>query len=68
MPPGYNGILIGLNVEYTKKARGSLLIECQCTVPEFDERTEVSIASRITDSSGDLVATATALWLIGPQG
>jgi len=67
MPPGYNGILIGLNVEYTKKARGDLMIECQCEVPEFDDRTEVPVQTIITDAAGDVVTTATARWLIGPQ-
>ncbi len=67
MPPGYNGILIGLNVEYSKKARGELLAECQCTVPSFEERTEIPVQTTIKDASGDVVTTATARWLIGPQ-
>jgi len=67
MPNGYNGILVGLDVEYTKKARGYLSIECQCEVPEFDERTEISVATKITDNAGEVVTTATARWLIGPQ-
>jgi len=67
MPTGYNGILIGLNVEYVKKARGDLTIECQCDVPQFDERTEIPVQSTITDSDGDVVTTATARWIIGPQ-
>lgn len=67
MPTGYNGILIGLNVEYIKKARGNLVIECQSEVPTFDNRTEIPVTSTITDESGDTVTTATARWLIGPQ-
>ncbi len=68
MPSGYNGILIGLDVTYTKKARGVLTIECQCTVPAFSERTEIPVETRIIDAAGDTVTTATARWLIGPQG
>jgi len=67
MPMGYNGILVGLNVEYSKKARGTLLVECQCTVPEFTERTEIPVQTTITDAAGDVVTVATARWLIGPQ-
>lgn len=67
MPSGFNGILIKLTVDYTKKARGDLLAECKTEVPEFKERTEVPVVSEIRDSSGDLVCTATATWLIGPQ-
>ena len=67
MPGGFNGILVKLNVDYTKKARGDLLAECKTEVPEFKERTEVPVVSEIRDSSGDIVCTATAIWLIGPQ-
>lgn len=67
MPTDYNGILVGLNVEYSKKARGKLIAECQCEVPKFDERTEVPVITTITDTAGDVVTTATARWLIGPQ-
>jgi acyl-coenzyme A thioesterase PaaI-like protein len=66
MPTGYNGILTGLNVEYTKKARGTLCIECRCEVPEFTERTEIQVKTQITDGLGDIVTTATARWLVGP--
>jgi len=67
MPAGYNGILINLNVEYIKKARGALIAECQCSVPEFTESTEIPVETVITDPSGDVVTKATVLWLIGPQ-
>ena len=67
MPGGFNGILVKLSVDYTKKARGDLLAECKTEVPEFKERTEVPVVSEIRDSSGDIVCTATATWLIGPQ-
>jgi len=67
MPAGYNGILINLNVEYIKKARGVLIAECKCSVPEFTESTEIPVETVITDPSGDVVTKATVLWLIGPQ-
>lgn len=67
MPSGYNGILVGLTIEYTKKARGMLIIECQCTVPAFEQRTEIPVDTTITDESGEIVTKATARWLIGPQ-
>ena len=67
MPTGYNGILVNLNVEYTKKARGVLTVECQCTVPKFDEKSEITVESVIKDESGDVVTTASVRWLIGPQ-
>lgn len=66
MPNGYNGILVGLNVEYVKKARGNLIAECRCETPEFTERTETTIETSIRDASGEVVTTAKARWLIGP--
>ncbi len=67
MPSSYNGILVGLNIEYHKKARGDLMIECRCKVPEFVERTEIPVQTSIKDKDGDVVTTATARWLIGPR-
>jgi len=67
MPSGFNGILVGLSIDYSKKARGNLLAECKTDVPEFTERTEVPVITKISDGSGDVVCTATATWLIGPQ-
>ncbi len=67
LPSGINGILIGLNVTYEKKARGELRAECKCTVPSGDTRQEVPIETTITDKAGDVVTRATATWLVGPQ-
>ena len=67
LPSGINGILIGLNVTYEKKARGELRAECKCTVPTGDTRQEVPIEITITDQAGDVVTRATATWLVGPQ-
>ncbi|MBX2837129.1 MAG: DUF4442 domain-containing protein [Gammaproteobacteria bacterium] len=66
MPPGFNGILIGLEITYEKKARGPLIAECQCDVPAFSERTETHVQTVIRDAQGDTVTTAQARWLIGP--
>ncbi len=67
LPQGINGILIGLNVTYEKKARGELRAECKCTVPTGNTRQEVPIDTTITDKAGDVVTRATATWLVGPQ-
>ena len=67
LPKGINGILVGLNINYEKKARGELRAECQCVIPTGDTRQEVAIDTTITDAQGDVVTTATATWLVGPQ-
>lgn len=66
MPDEARGIVTGLSMEYLKKARGVLTAEC--TAPPFD----ASVSGRhdfhaeIVDESGDVVARATAHWLVSP--
>jgi len=67
MPEKFDGILIGLQVNYEKKARGALIAECQCEIPNFTERQSVDIETIIKDANNDVVTTAKATWLIGPK-
>ena len=66
MPDGARGIVTGLSMEYVKKARGVLTAEC--TAPAFDATVSAQhdFHARIVDESGDVVARATAHWLVGP--
>lgn len=56
------GILVGLQMEYRKKARGTLLAECTCAPPVITEPVELKVVADVTDQAGDVVATATAVW------
>ena len=67
MPDDARGILTGLNIEYLKKARGRLTAECDCEVPDDSERREYEVQGLIRNADGDVVARATAHWLIGPK-
>jgi acyl-coenzyme A thioesterase PaaI-like protein len=60
------GILVGLQVEYHKKARGTLLAECTFVPPVVTEPVELRVATNITDGAGDIVAVATATWRLAP--
>lgn len=66
LPPTVRGILVGLEVTYLKKARGRLEATCRCAVPTVTEDTEHTAEARIVDAAGDVVATATARWRLGP--
>lgn len=66
MPAGARSILSGLSMQYHKKARGRLTAECTTPVLRSDERREYEIIGEIKDASGEVVATATATWLVGP--
>lgn len=67
MPDDARGILTGLDVQYTKKARGVITGTCTCQFPETSEKREYKIPVTLTDEQGDTVVTATATWLIGPK-
>lgn len=67
MPSDARGILSGLSMEYLKKARGTLTSECTIPVLESSERREFEVIAEIKDAGGDVVARATAKWLVGPR-
>lgn len=65
-PPTVRGIVTRLETEYLKKARGTLVATCQCTVPEIAAPTDQRIHADITDAAGDVVARVTATWRLSP--
>lgn len=67
MPDAARAILVGLEIEYSKKARGDIIAECITSIPETEDRQEYKVEVILCDSAGDTVATAWARWLIGPQ-
>lgn len=64
--PELRGILTGLDVTYLKKARGELVAEAKCSIPEVHQPTECVVEAEIRDAAGDIVATAKARWLLSP--
>ncbi len=67
LPEHARGILVGYQMDYTKKARGLLRAECRCEIPPDNSERELIITAEISDSAGDIVATANASWLVGPE-
>ncbi len=66
IPLDARGILSGLSIEYLKKGRGLLTGICHCPVPPTNQRREYDVVGEIYNEGGELVARATARWLIGP--
>jgi len=64
LPAGTRGIVTGLSITYLKKARGTLVAECNCAVPDFDREAKVEVHSDVRDADGDVVARATVSWLL----
>jgi uncharacterized protein (TIGR00369 family) len=67
LPDHARAILTKLSIEYLKKARGRLTAEASAPVPGGLERQEIEIETVIRDEEGDVVARATARWLVGPR-
>ncbi len=67
LPDDARGIVTGLSIEYVKKARGLLTAECECSLPSVDEQCEHRLEAIVRDEAGDVVARATARWLVGPR-
>jgi len=58
------GILTKMDMEYIKKAKGDLIAECQCEIPEVNDNLDYSVKTFIKDSSGEVVAIGTFYWLL----
>ena len=75
VPPGIRGIVLRLESEYLKKARGILHAEATWIPPTAwvdgetplhqDESTECWVEAIVRDSEGDEVARVRALWRLG---
>lgn len=65
-PPATRGILVGFTIEYVKKARGTLVAECDCGFMDVSETMECEVEVVVRDTAGDVVVRARPRWRIGP--
>ena len=69
MPPGLRGIPVRLEIDYVKKARGTLTATCDLDdgipAPEPGERIAFEAPVVLTDPEGEVVSRALARWMIG---
>jgi uncharacterized protein (TIGR00369 family) len=66
LPPTLRAIVVGLSIDYLKKARGTLVAESTVDLPPITESREIHLRATIRDAAGDEVARATVRWLVGP--
>jgi acyl-coenzyme A thioesterase PaaI-like protein len=66
LPAGMRGIVTRISITYSKKARGVLVAESRCVVPPDIAPGEHDFVSEVRDAEGDVVATATVTWILGP--
>lgn len=66
LPPAVRGIVLGIEAEYLKKARGTLSVDTQVTVPEVRESTDFDVHAEIRDAQDEPVARIKVRWRLGP--
>ena len=60
------GIVLGINAEYVKKARGKLTAIAEFKLPStLDDNTTCEVEAELKDQSGETVTMIRATWLIG---
>lgn len=66
LPPDARMIVKGLEIDFLKKARNTLVSEARCPVPPDNESQEYTAEVEIRDPAGDEVAHARVRLLVGP--
>lgn len=67
LPDGVRAIVTRFEIEYLKKARGTLTASCVCEPPGADEERSYRVDGEAIDESGEIVARATAHWRVRPE-
>ncbi len=67
LPTDARFIVAGFDIEYVKKARGTITGLCDCPSIPSSARKEYPVEVRMVDEKGELVARATLRTLIGPK-
>lgn len=67
LPDDARFIVTGLEIEYTKKARGPITALAECHVPGSAARAEYPISISLRDGSGEEVARVLLHSLVGPK-
>ncbi len=67
LPDDGRFIVAGMELEYIKKARGTITAECDFSMPRTTERQEVLVPVVMRDRNGEVVTRATLRSLVGPK-
>ena len=65
LPAGVRGIVLRIETDYLKKARGTLLAESRVTLPSVTGNTDLDVTAEIRDDSGEVVASVRVKWRLG---
>lgn len=67
IPDDARGIVLGLETDYLKKARGILTAECTCEPPRDASERDLVVTAVVRDEVGDEVSRTRVRWRIGPR-
>ncbi|MEZ4363401.1 MAG: DUF4442 domain-containing protein [Kofleriaceae bacterium] len=67
LPDDARFIVAGLEVEYLKKARGTILATGECQAPRSNAQATCDVHVTLRDASGELVARAVVRNVVGPK-
>lgn len=68
MSPSVRAIVTRLEIQYHKKARGTLIAEGRADPPKtVSEPLDLNVVAEIKDEAGDVVSTVTVLWRLAPR-
>lgn len=67
MPDDARFIVSGMEIEYLKKARGTITAECRASVPVVTGDTEHVVEAELRDAANDVVARVRVTWRLGPR-
>ena len=67
MPVDARFIVAKMEIEYHKKARGTVTAICECPIPENSEKQTYLVPVRIVNDANEVVCTAVLHSLVGPK-
>lgn len=62
LPPGVRGIVTRIETDYLRKARGHLVAECTCKIPEVTATLDHVVRADIRDAGGEIVCQVAVTW------
>ncbi len=65
LPAGVRGIVLRIETDFVKKARGLLMAESRVSVPDVSGDMDFLVTADIRDASGEVVAVVRVKWRLG---
>jgi len=62
LPDTVRGIVLEISTEYFKKARGTLIADCQCAIPGIDAKMDYYVQANIHNQEHQIVASVRVKW------